>query len=104
MATLRIAAVQVESHDGEIAANLARAEPFVAEAAAGGAQLVLCPEFLAAGYVYELNLKALKAADGTPLLNNLVCYTANRLQDGSVAPIPRPAPTGLLEPRRPLPA
>jgi N-carbamoylputrescine amidase len=53
MATLRIAAVQVESHDGEIAANLARAEPFVAEAAAAGAQLVLCPELLAAGYVYD---------------------------------------------------
>jgi len=53
MPTLRIAAVQVESHDGAIAANLARAEPFVAEAAAAGAQLVLCPEFLAAGYVYD---------------------------------------------------
>ena len=53
MATLRIAAVQVESHDGAIDANLARAEPFVAEAAAAGAKLVLCPEFLAAGYIYD---------------------------------------------------
>lgn len=51
--TLRVAAVQVESHDGEVAANLARAEPLVAEAVAGGASLVLCPEFLAAGYVYD---------------------------------------------------
>ena len=53
MSQLRVAAVQVESHDGEIAANLARAEPLVREAAAAGAQLVLCPEFLAAGYIYD---------------------------------------------------
>jgi N-carbamoylputrescine amidase len=53
MTTLRVAAVQVESHDGAIADNLTRAEPFVAEAAAAGAHLVLCPEFLAAGYIYD---------------------------------------------------
>ncbi len=53
MSKLRVAAVQVESHDGAIEANLARAEPLVAEAAAAGARLVLCPEFLAAGYVYD---------------------------------------------------
>ena len=51
--TLRVAAVQVQSHDGASAANLARAEPLVAQAAAAGAQLVLCPEFLAAGYLYD---------------------------------------------------
>jgi N-carbamoylputrescine amidase len=51
--TLRVAAVQVESHDGASAANLDRAERFVAEAAAAGAQLVLCPEFLATGYLYD---------------------------------------------------
>jgi N-carbamoylputrescine amidase len=51
--TLRVAAVQVESHEGAIEANLARAEPLVAEAATGGARLVLCPEFLAAGYLYD---------------------------------------------------
>ena len=51
--TLRLAAVQVESRDGEVEANLARAEPLVAEAAARGARLVLCPEFLAAGYFYH---------------------------------------------------
>jgi len=53
---LRVAAVQVESRDGEVEANLARAEPLVAEAAARGAQLVLCPEFLAAGYFYHESL------------------------------------------------
>jgi N-carbamoylputrescine amidase len=51
--TLCVAGVQVESRDGEVEANLARAEPLVAEAAARGAQLVLCPELLAAGYVYH---------------------------------------------------
>ncbi|MGH7893947.1 MAG: carbon-nitrogen hydrolase family protein, partial [Candidatus Binatia bacterium] len=51
--TLRLAAVQVESRNGEVEANLSRAEPLVAEAAARGAQLVLCPELLAAGYLYD---------------------------------------------------
>ena len=46
------------------------------------------------GYIYEFTLNGLKAADGTPLLNPLIGYTVNRLQDGSSRPIPRPAPTG----------
>lgn len=48
-----MAAVQVESLNGQAANNLKRAEPLVARAAAEGARLVLCPEFLAAGYVYS---------------------------------------------------
>jgi N-carbamoylputrescine amidase len=51
--TVRVAAIQVVSHDGAVEANLARATTLVAEAAAGGARLVLCPEFLAAGYRYD---------------------------------------------------
>jgi N-carbamoylputrescine amidase len=54
--TLRVAAVQVTSHDGAIDRNLTHAAPFVAEAASRGATLVLCPEFLAAGYVYDESL------------------------------------------------
>jgi len=50
---LRVAAVQVPSDNGQSEKNLARAEARVAEAAALGGKLVLCPEFLAAGYVYE---------------------------------------------------
>jgi N-carbamoylputrescine amidase len=50
---LRVAAVQALSLNGEGLANLARAEPLVAEAAGSGARLVLCPEFLAAGYIYD---------------------------------------------------
>lgn len=51
--TLRVAAVQVESRDGRTEENLARAAALVADAAGQGAELVLCPEFLAAGYVYD---------------------------------------------------
>jgi len=49
---------------------------------------------LAAGYIYEFDLAGLKSSDQTPLLNPLIAYTANRLQDGSSRPIPRPPPSG----------
>jgi len=49
---------------------------------------------LHAGYIYEFNLKGLKAQDGSAILNPLIAYTANRLLDGSTRPIPWPAPTG----------
>jgi N-carbamoylputrescine amidase len=54
--TLRIAGVQVESRNGEVEANLDRAGTWVAQAAAQGARLVLCPEFLAAGYIYDASM------------------------------------------------
>jgi N-carbamoylputrescine amidase len=54
--TLRVAAVQVTSKDGAIRRNLENAGRFVAEAVDRGAELVLCPEFLAAGYVYDESL------------------------------------------------
>jgi hypothetical protein len=38
------------------------------------------------GYVYELNLKQVKAADSSEVINTLVCYTINRLRDGTPAP------------------
>lgn len=34
---------------------------------------------LKAGYVYELKLNDVISADGTPLANNLICYTVNNL-------------------------
>jgi N-carbamoylputrescine amidase len=55
---LRVAALQVESRNGEGASNLARAEPLVAKAAQDGARLVLCPEFLATGYLYDESIWA----------------------------------------------
>jgi N-carbamoylputrescine amidase len=51
--TLSLAGVQIESRNGEVEANLAHAEPFVARARERGAQLILCPEFLAPGYIYD---------------------------------------------------
>jgi len=50
---LRVACVQLESDNGQVEANLARATPLVIEAATRGAKLILCPEFLAAGYIYD---------------------------------------------------
>ncbi len=50
---LTIAGVQSLSVNGDMNANLRRAESYVGEAAAQGAKLVLCAEFLAAGYQYE---------------------------------------------------
>lgn len=49
--TLRVAALQVPSRNGDLEGNLARAVPRVVEAAGRGARLVLLPELLAAGYL-----------------------------------------------------
>jgi N-carbamoylputrescine amidase len=64
--TIRVAAVQVESRNGEIAGNLARAEPYVVEAARRGADLVVCPEFLAAGYIYDESIWSSAEPEGGP--------------------------------------
>jgi N-carbamoylputrescine amidase len=61
-----VAAVQVESHNGAPEANLARAEPWIAEAASRGAELVLCPEFLAAGYIYDESIWSAGERRGGP--------------------------------------
>jgi N-carbamoylputrescine amidase len=50
--TLRVAAIQTTSENGQIEANLARALPLVEEAASRGARLILLPEFLPTGYIY----------------------------------------------------
>lgn len=50
MRTIRVAAVQVESIDGNIEYNLAHATPFVEEARRQGAELVLLPELLPTGF------------------------------------------------------
>jgi N-carbamoylputrescine amidase len=53
MRTLRLAGIQVESRNFDVEGNLRRAEALVAVAAERGAELVLCPEFLATGYLYH---------------------------------------------------
>jgi len=50
--TLRVAAVQMESENGRVEANLERATRFVDQAAEKGAGLILLPEFMPTGYVY----------------------------------------------------
>ena len=63
--TLRVAGVQVESRDFDVEGNLRRAESLVATAGERGAELVLCPELLAAGYVYDPSLwNAAEPQDG----------------------------------------
>lgn len=62
---ITVAAVQCESKNGAIAHNLAHAEPFVAQAAAAGARLILLPEFLATGYIFTKQIwDAAETSDG----------------------------------------
>ena len=45
------------------------------------------------GYVYEFTCNGIRGTDGEELINTLVCYTCNRLRDGS-APEPQIPGTG----------
>jgi predicted amidohydrolase len=51
--TIRVAGAQVESRNFDVLGNLQRAEALVEVAATRGADLVLCPEFLTPGYIYD---------------------------------------------------
>ena len=51
--TIRVSAVQMESTNGPIAANLEHAIPLINHAAQKGAKLVLLPEFMPTGYVFS---------------------------------------------------
>jgi N-carbamoylputrescine amidase len=64
--TLRLAGVQVESRNLDVQGNLRRAEALVAVAAQRGAELVLCPEFLAPGYVYDPSIWDVAEPRGGP--------------------------------------
>ncbi len=48
-----MAAVQMESKNGLVEANLEHATSFVEQAAKGGAKLILLPEFMPAGYIFS---------------------------------------------------
>jgi N-carbamoylputrescine amidase len=64
MRVLKVAGIQVESRNLEPEENLRRAEGLVAVAAELGAELVLCPEFLAPGYVYHRSLWSVAEPQG----------------------------------------
>jgi N-carbamoylputrescine amidase len=49
---LRVAAIQMESQNGRIKANLEHALPFVEEASKKGAELIVLPEFMPTGYIF----------------------------------------------------
>lgn len=58
MKGITVAAVQATSENGAVERNLSNAAPLVAEAVRRGASLVVCPEFLAAGYEYHESIWA----------------------------------------------
>ena len=60
--TIRVAACQIDPHLGEVDRNLEHIERVVAEAAAGGARLVVLPEAAVTGYVFEHLDEALTVA------------------------------------------
>ncbi len=63
--TIRVAAVQMPSENGCVAANLVRATPWIEQARQQGAQLVLLPEFMPTGYFLgEAIWDAAERADG----------------------------------------
>jgi N-carbamoylputrescine amidase len=51
--TVRVAAVQMESKNGTIEANLEHATPLVNRAVEKGAKLILLPEFMPTGYIFS---------------------------------------------------
>ncbi len=63
--TVRVAAVQMESRNGCIAENLARAALLVEQASKEGAQLALLPELMSTGYLLAEGIwEAAEHADG----------------------------------------
>ncbi len=63
---LKVAAVQTFSKLGDIGANLATVLHLTREAAASGANLIVFPECMNAGYVWEDPKHALDCADPIP--------------------------------------
>lgn len=52
MKSIRVAAVQMESINGDIEGNLQRAMPLVEQAAEKGARVITLPEFMPTGYLF----------------------------------------------------
>jgi glucose/arabinose dehydrogenase len=75
-------------------------EPKVTKITPGkdGTEWSLTLDSLKPGYVYEFTFKGIKGADGEDLINTLLCYTCNRLRDGSA---PGPQIPGTAPPKPP---
>jgi len=64
--TVRVAAVQTQSIEGDVAANLKNATALVEAAAADGAYLILLPEVMPSGYVVSTELWDAGETDNGP--------------------------------------
>jgi predicted amidohydrolase len=64
--SLRVAAIQMEPRVGRKEANVARSLVLMAEAAKGGAQLVVLPELCNSGYVFDTREEAFELAEEIP--------------------------------------
>ncbi len=78
---MKIAAVQIDIALGQVETNLTKIEKRLAEAAAGGAKLVVFPECAVTGYCYETLSEALPHSDEIPGRTSerltLACREAN---------------------------
>jgi len=63
---LRVASVQMNPEIGQTERNVARSLDFIAQAAAGGAGLVVLPELCNTGYVFETRDEAMALAEPIP--------------------------------------
>ena len=64
--SLRVATIQMEPRVGQKETNVARSLALMAEAAKGGAQLVVLPELCNSGYVFETRGEAFELAEEIP--------------------------------------
>jgi len=64
--SLRVATIQMEPRVGQKETNVARSLALMAEAAKGGAQLVVLPELCNSGYVFETREEAFELAEEIP--------------------------------------
>jgi N-carbamoylputrescine amidase len=75
---VRVAAVQMESENGLVQANLEHATPLVERAAREGAALILLPEFMPSGYIFTTAIWDGAEPKNGPTVKWL-CETSKRL-------------------------
>jgi predicted amidohydrolase len=94
MTDLRVAAIQMDAQVGKVEANLDHAGDLVAQAAAGGAQLVVLPELFSTGYEYtDRNFRLPEPLDGPT--GTWLTGMAKRLDIHLVGSLPARTPEGI---------